>query len=174
MALTSSGYFFTWVDAKDSVLGHHNVNLKCFSFPCLVEGLREHNVVPISSGLNHCAVLIDPTSLSSIRQSQQASFNNQEHSNVSSRSKISLCMPTLMFLRSDYFTAMFRSNMRKSIERVLQVSNCSKTAFLHVLEYIDLDNFTVRIDDIVELWGLADMYQLEGLKYSCMGALERA
>ena len=50
---------------------------------------------------------------------------------------------------------------------------CSKAAFLHVLEYLYLDDFTVSIDDVVELWGLADMYQMEGLKYSCMGTLER-
>jgi hypothetical protein len=31
----------------------------------------------------------------------------------------------------------------------------------------------VSIDDVVEVWGLADMYQMEGLKYSCMGGLER-
>jgi hypothetical protein len=37
-----------------------------------------------------------------------------------------------------------------------------------------LDDFTVSsIHDVVELWGLADMYQMEGLKYSCMGVLER-
>jgi hypothetical protein len=35
-----------------------------------------------------------------------------------------------------------------------------------------LDGFTVSIDDVVELWGIADMYQMEGLKHSCMGALE--
>jgi hypothetical protein len=77
--------------------------------------------------------------------------------------------------KSDYFAAMFRSSMRESIERVVNVPSCSKVAFLHVLEYIHLDDFTVSsIDDVVELWGLADMYQMEGLKYSCMGALERA
>jgi RCC1 and BTB domain-containing protein len=75
--------------------------------------------------------------------------------------------------KSDYFAAMFRSNMRESIERVVDVPNCSKAAFLHVLEYLYLDDFTVSIDDVVELWDLADMYQLEGLKYSCRGALER-
>jgi hypothetical protein len=75
--------------------------------------------------------------------------------------------------KSDYFAAMFRSNMRESIERVVQVPNCSKAAFFHVLEYLYLDGFTVSIDDAVELWGLADMYQMEGLKYSCIGALER-
>jgi hypothetical protein len=36
-----------------------------------------------------------------------------------------------------------------------------------------LDDFTASIDDVVELWDIADMYQMEGLKRSCMGALER-
>jgi hypothetical protein len=36
-----------------------------------------------------------------------------------------------------------------------------------------LDDFTASLDELVELWGLADMYQLEGLKLSCMAALER-
>ena len=31
----------------------------------------------------------------------------------------------------------------------------------------------MSIDDVVELWELADFYQMEGLKYSCMGVLER-
>jgi hypothetical protein len=75
--------------------------------------------------------------------------------------------------KSDYFAAMFRSNMRESIERVVKVTNCSKASFLKVLEYLCLDNYTVSIDDAVELWELADFYQLEGLKYSCMGSLER-
>jgi hypothetical protein len=35
-----------------------------------------------------------------------------------------------------------------------------------------LDGFTVSLDDVVELWVLADMYQLDGLKYCYMGALE--
>jgi hypothetical protein len=75
--------------------------------------------------------------------------------------------------KSDYFAAMFRSNMRESIERVVEVPNCSKSAFLRVLEYLCLDDFTVSITHAVELWGLADFYQLDGLKYYCMGTLER-
>ena len=75
--------------------------------------------------------------------------------------------------KSDYFSAMFRSNMRENIERVVNVPNCSKAAFLHVLEYIHLDGFTVSIDDVVELWEVADFYQMDGMKYSCMGVLER-
>jgi hypothetical protein len=63
--------------------------------------------------------------------------------------------------------------MRESIDRVVQVPNFSKAAFLHLLEYIHLDDFTVSMDDVVELWELADFYQMEGLKYSCLGTLER-
>jgi hypothetical protein len=63
--------------------------------------------------------------------------------------------------------------MRESIDRVVQVPNFSKAAFLHLLEYIHLDDFTVSIDDVVEVWEVADFYQMEGLKYSCLGTLER-
>ena len=51
--------------------------------------------------------------------------------------------------------------------------NCSKAAFQRVLVYLHMDSHTVRIEDIVEVWGLADMYQLEGLKWTCMGSWER-
>ena len=175
MALTSSGYVFTYGDAKLALLGHGNVNLKCFSFPCLVEGLREHNVVQISCGYLHCAVLVDPTSPSPIRQLQHASFNNKEHSDVVLMVENELLYASINVLtqKSDYFAAMFRSNMRESIERVVNVSDCSKAVSLRVLEYIYLDDFTVSMDDVVELWEVADMYQMEGLKYSCMGALEK-
>ena len=178
MALTSSGYVLTWGSAEcGGLLGHGNNHgkLECCSIPCLVEGLREHNVVQISSGSLHCAVLVDPTSPSSIRQLQQTSFNNQEHYDVIFMVENEPLYANVDFLsqKSDYFAGMFRSNMRESIERVVTVPNCSKTTFLHVLEYLHLDDFTVSIDDVVELWEVSDFYQMEGLKLSCMGALER-
>ena len=76
--------------------------------------------------------------------------------------------------KSEYFAAMFRCNMRESIERVVQVPNCSESVFLQVLEYLCLDNFTrVNVEDIMELWEVADMYQLEGLQsvllHGCIG-----
>ena len=63
--------------------------------------------------------------------------------------------------------------MRESIERVVTVPDCSKVLFLQVLRYFCMDGFSVSIDDMVELWVLADMYQLEGLKLCCLGSLER-
>jgi hypothetical protein len=55
--------------------------LECCSISCPVEGLCEHNGVQIVSGDDHCAVLVDP-SPSMIRQSLQASFKNQELSDI--------------------------------------------------------------------------------------------
>jgi hypothetical protein len=75
--------------------------------------------------------------------------------------------------KSDYFKGMFRSNMRENIDRVVTVPDCSKVDFLQVLEYLCLDDFTVNVDHAVELWHLADMYLLEGLKLCILGALER-
>jgi alpha-tubulin suppressor-like RCC1 family protein len=175
MALTSSGYVFTWGSVDYGVLGHGNVKPKSLSIPCLVEGLREHNIIQISSGYCHCGVLVEPSSPSIIRQSQQASFNNNQHSDVvlMVENQPLYANVDVLTQKSDYFAAMFRSNMRESIERVVQVPNCSKASFLLILEYLCLDGFIVSIDDVVELWGLADMYQMEGLKYCCMGALER-
>jgi hypothetical protein len=139
--------------------------------------LCEHNVVQITSGYEHCAVLVNPTSPSFgiIRQSQQVAFNNQKYFDVvfMVENEPLYANVNVLSQKSDYFAAMFRSNMRESIERVVEVPNCSKAAFLHVLEYLCLDDFTVSIDDVVELWDLADFYQLEGLKLYCLGALKR-
>jgi hypothetical protein len=66
--------------------------------------------------------------------------------------------------------------MRESIERTVQVPNCSKAAFVGVLEYLCWDVFIISLDQIdylLELWYLADMYKLEGLELYCTGALER-
>jgi hypothetical protein len=175
MALTSSGYVFTWGNVEaGGCLGHGKSGLKCFSIPCLVEELREHNVVQITGGYNHCAVLVDP-SPSTIRNSQQAAFNNPELSDVVLMVENESLYANVNDLsqKSDYFAAMFRSNMRESIERVVKVTNCSKASFLKVLEYLCFDDYIVSIDDAVELWELADFYQLEGLKYSCIESLER-
>jgi hypothetical protein len=175
VALTSSGYVFTWGSGAKGRLGHGGHSTKIMCTPCLVEGLRKHNVVQITSSADDfCAVLVDP-SPSSTRQSQQASLNNKEHYDVVFMVENEPLFANIDGLsqKSDYFRGMFRSKMRESIERVVVIPNCSKAAFLRVLEYLCLDDFTVSIDHVVELWQLADMYQLEGLKCYCIGSLER-
>lgn len=68
---------------------------------------------------------------------------------------------------------MFRSKMRESMNREVEVRNFSKAAFLGVMEYLCLDGFTVSIDYVVELYQLADMYLLEGLKFYCKVIFEK-
>ena len=36
-----------------------------------------------------------------------------------------------------------------------------------------MDGFSVIIDGVVDVWVLADRYQMEGLKVCCLGSLER-
>ena len=48
-------------------------------------------------------------------------------------------------------------------------TNCSKAAFLRVLEFLHLDDLAVYIALLVELCQLIDFYQLEGLKHYCKG-----
>ena len=56
----------------------------------------------------------------------------------------------------------------------MTVPDCSKAAFLQgLMRYLCMDGFSVSIDDVVDVWVLADMYQLEGLKLCCIGSLER-
>ena len=174
MALTSSGYVFTWGSTKHGQLGHGKSKVKYISRPCLIEGFREQNVLQITSTEECCAVLVDP-SPSPIRQSQQASFNKKELSDVviMVENEPLYANAALLSRKSDYFEAMFRCNMRESIERVVEVPNCSKAVFLQVLEYFYLDGSTLKLQNLVELWQMADIYLLKGLKFSILGALER-
>merc|ERR1719276_537136 len=177
MALTSRGYVFTWGYAEYGRLGHCSISSKreFLTIPCLVEGLREHNVAQITSGGGHSAVIVD-SQPSTIRQSQLASFNNKEHSDVVLMVENEPIYANIELLsqKSDYFAAMFRCNMRESIEKVATISDCSHATFLQVLmRYVCMDGFSVRIDDVLDVWVLADMYQMEGLKWCCMGSLER-
>ena len=61
-------------------------------------------------------------------------MNNQEHSDVVFvfESQPLYAKIEVLSQKSDYFAAMFWSNMRESIERVVNIPNCSKAAFLHV------------------------------------------
>ena len=117
MVLTSSGYVFTWGLADDGQLRSYDINpnleyLKIpLTIPCLVEELRAHNIVQIAS----CSEVTIDSKPSTIRQSQQASFNNKEHSDVVFMVENEPIYANIEVLsqRSDYFEAMFRCNMRE-------------------------------------------------------------
>jgi len=72
--------------------------------------LRDDNVVQITSGDYHCVTIVD-SKPSTIRQSQQASFNSKEHSDVvfMVENEPIYANSDVLSQKSDYFAAMFRS-----------------------------------------------------------------
>ena len=168
MALTSSGYVFTWGCAYYVCIGPGNYAF--FSIPCLVEGLREHNVVRITTYYRHIAVLVDP-SPSTIRQSQQASFNNKEHYDVviMVENEALYANVNVLSQKSDYFAAMFRSNMRESIERVVVVPDCSKASFLRVLEYLCLDSVSISCSGAMAVGRYVSIRRDRARLHLCVG-----
>ena len=136
--------------------------------PRLAMQLRKKNVVQISCYADQSAILVDPTS-NTIRQEQKLHFNKKEHSDVTFmvENKALYAKIDVLSRNSQYFQAMFRSNMREPIEGVVMVPDISASTFMNMLEYLCLDDFVV--DDLdtssrEELGTLADMYMLGGLQ----------
>lgn len=175
LALTSSGIVYLWGhnDAPDSWRLPWGFN---FLVPCPLESLLAHNVIQISINCyDQCVVLVDP-SPSPIREAQHLHFNNEEHFDVifivgeDNDKEIEPIYGNKHYLasRSEYFEAMFRSQMRESIEGIVRVPDSSRSSFWKLLEYVCLDDFSlsdVRDDDemLTELECLSDKYLLEGL-----------
>lgn len=173
LALISSGYVFSWGKGDNGQLGHGRHH-KTLSIPCVVEGLREHNALKIATSSDHCAVVIDPKP-SPVTEFNRNLLNNKQLSDVVFMVENQPIYARIDFLsmKSDYFAAMFRSNMREKIERVATFPDISKAMFLLLMEYLHCDGFTVMIRDAVELYHLADMYLLDYLKFPCMISLEK-
>ena len=179
MALTVTGYLYTWgSDTHGKYEGNlgHGTACMILTIPCLVEALREHNVVQISAGYFHCAAMVSPHP-NTIRTSQQEVLVKKEDSNFvfMVRNEPICAHIGILSKKSEYFRAMFRSNMRESVERVVKVQDCSKSIFKFLLEYIYLGTFPSidHIVDAVELYRIADIYQVEGLMFLCKGFLEK-
>ena len=74
----------------------------------------------------------------------------------------------LLIGRSEYFRAMFRSNMRESRENEVKVEDCSKGVLLLLLEYLYTGGVDVGMDDALDLYVLADRYQVNELSRECL------
>ena len=171
MALTLCGFVYIWgvIEKERECILQSNV-------PLLIRGLRTHNVVEIVSIDSQCGVFVD-SSPSPARQAQQLRFNNKDSSDVvfklENNHQTIYADRNELSSRSEYFEAMFqRCQMRESIEGEVSIpDDCSSVVFLKMLEYICLDDFTFEgihtVEMVRELWGLADLYLLEGLKILC-------
>ena len=74
----------------------------------------------------------------------------------------------LLIGRSEYFRAMFRSNMRESRENEVEVRDCSKGLFLLFLEYLYTGIVDVGMDHALDLYVLADRYRVIDLSRECV------
>ena len=74
--------------------------------------------------------------------------------------------------RCEIFAAMFRSGMRESVEREIQLPNISRSIFLMFLEFIYTDYVRVEVEQSIDLYALSDLYQLHKLREMCRSILK--
>ena len=177
VALSTSGYVYAWGALRSHAFSKESSEEEVLMLPRLIDRLREYNVVQICYcyDLHHHSMvaLVDP-SVSLIRQAQEDSFNVETSDvifKVGENVEPIYANIDVLSSKSEYFEAMFRSNMRESIERVVVVPDTSRSAFLKMLEYLCLDDFVVDANHEKissssrrELLELADMYMMEGLR----------
>ena len=166
IALSTGGCVYTWGKANADFKRSNDVIL----LPHLVHELLGYNVVQISTS-RFTVLLVDP-SPSPERSCQQEQFNNKDHSDVIFMMEHQPIYANIEVLtrKSEYFEAMFRSNMRECIEGVVMVPDVSAVLFIKLLEYLCLDDFALGdLDEALrkELGVMADMYLLEGLNFLC-------
>ena len=161
------------------------------SSPQLVEKLHDKQVVKIASYNEHTAVLVEPydvcgnfvvpfaSNSSSVTSSYvhelKELINNEEFSDVTFivEGRPIYAHRAILAQRSAHFAAMFRSGMRESTEREVQMHSVSYAAFLLLMEYIYIDSVRVDAQYAIELFVVADLYQLDRLKETCNAVAKR-
>jgi RCC1 and BTB domain-containing protein len=184
-ALTSSGYVYTYARATTS----EETTSEMASTPCLSERLKEYNVVQIGISKGryrpyHMAVIDSTPSKSRAELDKRELLNNEQHSDIvfMVEGQPIYAKKDILVARSEYFRAMFSSNMRESREGEIEITCCSRATFVVLLEYLytdvliltDKSNYLVHDDcsALLELYVMADMYQMDGLTILCETALE--
>jgi len=79
---------------------------------------------------------------------------------------------SILSSRCEIFAAMFRSGMRESVEREIHLPNESRSIFILLLEYIYTDCVKVEVEQAIDLYALADLYQLNKLRDTCRSVLK--
>ena len=79
----------------------------------------------------------------------------------------------ILAARCEPFGAMLRSGMRESVEGVIPIPNVRRSVFLLMLEYIYCDTVKVPLEDAIELYICADLYDLERLRDMCCNVVRR-
>lgn len=171
MVSTIDGRLYSWGNGDEGRLGHGSEITH--TSPFLVERFIGHKVVQIASHGGHSVALV--ASKDSYAMRMKAMVNDASCSDIVflvNNERIHACKAVLM-AHSEYFQAMFRSNMKESKNNQIDIQDCSKVVFLLLLEYIYTSTVQVDIDHAVELYVLSDMYQVLDLSQLCLDVLER-
>ena len=180
VALTSKGRVYTWGNGDHGKLGHGSG--KKVSTPQMVEKLKDIRVVKIASYNEHTAALIEPLDDSgnfcssfgtnSVPVSSAYVKHMKEMVNDPQFSDVTFIVDdreiyahrSILASRCEHFDAMFRSGMRESHESRIPLPNVSYDVFLLILEYLYTDSVKIDIQHAVELYIVAEFYQIDRLK----------
>lgn len=201
VALSEDGKVWTWGNGDHGKLGLGNG--RKYSTPQLVDKLSPFRVVKIASYNEHTAALVDPydecgnlRTNSGIQlfssypagrgnggvtptflQDLRSMVNDDEFSDVTfvvSGHRIH-AHRAILAKRCEHFAAMFRSGMRESLEREICIPNIPSSIFKLMLEFLYTDGVKINIDieQAVDLYVAADLYQLDRLKEMCSFVVKR-
>lgn len=156
--------------------------------PQRVEKLKPYHVVRVASYNEHTVALVEPldpsgagasgtgVQVSGKYASQIRSLvNDDEFSDVTFiiENQQVYAHRAILAARCEPFAAMLRSGMRESVEGVIPIPNIRRAVFLLLLEYIYCDSVKVPVEDAIELYICADLYDLEKLRDVCCNVVRR-
>lgn len=187
VALTSTGKVFTWGNGDHGKLGHGSGRKVCV--PNQVDKLKDYRVVRVASYNEHTAALVEPFDhpnglaggvnavpvTTAYSAQMRAMVNDEEFSDVTFmvEDQPIHAHRAILAQRCEHFAAMFRSGMRESVERRVPIPAISHAVFLLLLEYIYTDTVKIEVENAVELYIAADLYQLERLRDMCCTVVRR-
>jgi len=189
VALTSRGRVYSWGNGDHGKLGHGSG--RKLSTPQMIDKLENHKVVRIASYNEHTAALVEPVDENgafwgafgsnstpvtmSYLQDMREMINCEQYSDVTFLvgGESVYAHRAILAQRCEHFAAMFRSGMRESHEKEIEIPSISKPVFLLLMEYFYTDSVKIDLEHAVELYITADLYQLDRLRDMCCTVVKR-
>ena len=75
--------------------------------------------------------------------------------------------------QSSFFRSMFTSNLKESHNRSIELKDVSATVFQLLIDYIYHGTIKLRVEELLDTYEMADMYQLTALFEECSRFLSR-
>ena len=171
--MTSNGCVYSCGNGANGQLGHGSESASLS--PLLIEHLKGHKVVQIATFSAHNIVLV--ASKRPFAMKMKDMVNDETFSDILFLigDEHVHAHKLILIQQSQYFRAMFRSNMRESEENQVKIEDCSKDIFLLLMEYMYTNTVDIDIDieHAVELFVVSDRYQEDDLCRLSKEVIER-